>query len=207
MLITLLIEKGGFLMYPLFFCSLLLITIFFERLWFYISNRSDAEKYRQAKQLVENGRFGDAKNVLNGSKGALERVFLEVLNNLRCSRHDLEHIVSNKGVQELQRFNKNLHIMELIGRIAPMLGLSGTVVGMVAAFQAVASSTGGAVNPALLASGIWESLLTTVAGLFVGIPALIFYHFFEKQFVIKSIDLKIKGEEIVRLFGECNDRI
>ncbi len=102
------------------------------------------------------------------------------MNNFRCSRHDLEHIVSNKGVEELQRFNKNLHIMELIGRIAPMLGLSGTVIGMVSAFQAVASVKG-AVDPALLAGGIWESLLTTVAGLFCGYTCIdFFYHFFEK---------------------------
>lgn len=131
--------------------------------------------YQKAKNLVSSGKFDDAKVILKTSNGALENVFLEVLNNFRCSRHDLEHIVSNKGgVEELQRFNKNLHIMELIGRIAPMLGLSGTVIGMVSAFQAVASVKG-AVDPALLAGGIWESLLTTVAGLFVGIPALIFF--------------------------------
>jgi len=206
MLVRLLVENGGVLMYPLFFCSIILITIFVERFWFFVSNRSDYAIYHKAKDLVLKGRFEDAKALLKTTNGALENVFLEVLNNFRCSRHDLEHIVSNKGVEELQRFNKNLHIMELIGRIAPMLGLSGTVVGMVSAFQAVASVKG-AVDPSLLAGGIWESLLTTVAGLFVGIPALIFYHFFEKQFSRKAIDLKIKGEEIVRLFGECNDRI
>jgi biopolymer transport protein ExbB len=206
MLIKLLIEKGGILMYPLFFCSFLLMVIFFERLWFYIFNRSHENTYKEAKSLVEKGRFDDAANILASSRGALERVFLEVLKNIRCSRHDLEHIVSNKGVEELQRFGRNLHIIELIGRIAPMLGLSGTVVGMVSAFQAVASAKGAA-DPSMLASGIWESLLTTVAGLFVGIPAIIFYHFFEKQFTRKTIDLKIKGEEIVRLFGECRDRI
>lgn len=206
MLVRLLVENGGVLMYPLFFCSIILITIFIERFWFFISNRSDYAIYHKAKDLVLKGKFEDAKVLLKTTNGALENVFLEVLNNFRCSRHDLEHIVSNKGVEELQRFNKNLHIMELIGRIAPMLGLSGTVVGMVSAFQAVASVKG-AVDPSLLAGGIWESLLTTVAGLFVGIPALIFYHFFEKQFTRKAIDLKIKGEEIVRLFGECDDRI
>lgn len=191
-------------MYPLFFCSVILVAVFIERLWFFSAHRSDIRKYDLAKKSVMNGRFDEARNILCGSTGALERMFIEVLDNLRCSRHDLEHIVSNKGVEELQRFNKHLHIMELIGRIAPMLGLSGTVVGMVSAFQAV-SAAKGAADPSLLASGIWESLLTTVAGLFVGIPALILYHFFEKQFSRKAIDLKIKGEEIVRLFGECRD--
>jgi len=202
MFLNLLVEKGGFLMIPLFICSVILFMIFFERLWFFLSNKSDMNKYMRAKEFAGKGDFDSARDILSGAKGALEKVFLEVLDNMRCSRHDLEHIVSNKGVEELQRFNKNLHIMELIGRIAPMLGLSGTVVGMVSSFQTVAANKG-AVDASLLAGGIWESLLTTVAGLFVGIPALIFYHFFEKQLTQKAINLKIKGEEIVRLFGEC----
>jgi biopolymer transport protein ExbB len=202
MIINLLMEKGGVLMYPLLVCSIALFMVFFERLWFFITNRNDIQKYEKAKSLVSGGKIADARELLDGSRGPLERVFLEVLDNLKCSRHDLEHIVSNKGIEELQRFNKNLHIMELIGRIAPMLGLSGTVVGMVSSFQTVASNKG-AVDASLLAGGIWESLLTTVAGLFVGIPALIFYHFFEKKLTQKAVNLKIKGEEIVRMFGEC----
>jgi len=202
MTVAFLMTKGGLLMYPLLICSVLLLMVFFERLWFFLSNRTNMNKYKEAKSLVQKGSLEDARRVLSSGKGPLELVFIEVLDNMKCSRHDLEHIVSNKGIEELQRFSKNLHIMELIGRIAPMLGLCGTVVGMVSSFHAVAANKG-AVDASLLAGGIWESLLTTVAGLFVGIPALIFYHFFEKQLTQKAINLKIKGEEIVRLFGEC----
>lgn len=189
-------------MYPLMFCSILLFMIFFERLWFFMRNRTDMRKYHDAKYMVERGRTEEARQLLQDCNGPLEKVFIEVLDNMKCSRHDLEHIVSNKGIEELQKFSRNLHIMELIGRIAPMLGLCGTVVGMVSSFHAVAANKG-AVDASLLAGGIWESLLTTVAGLFVGIPALIIYHFFEKKLNHKAINLKIKGEEIVRLFGVC----
>jgi len=202
MTVTFLVSKGGVLMYPLILCSVLLFMIFFERLWFFMRNSSDIRRYDEAKSLVQRGRIADAREVLERGRGPLELVFIEVLDNMKCSRHDLEHIVSNKGIEELQKFSRNLHIMELIGRIAPMLGLSGTVVGMVSSFHAVASNKG-AVDASLLAGGIWESLLTTVAGLFVGIPALIIYHFFERKLNQKAINLKIKGEEIVRLFGVC----
>ena len=82
-----------------------------------------------------------------------------------------------------------------------MLGLLGTVTGMVKAFQMVAGSRS-LVEPAMLANGIWEALLTTVAGLFIAIPALVFQHFYEERLKAIAFDMKHYGEEFISLLGE-----
>ncbi|MCD8553492.1 MotA/TolQ/ExbB proton channel family protein [Seleniivibrio sp.] len=199
-------QKGGIMMYPLAVCSVVLLAVFLERLWFFTANRGRKQNYVDAVHLAVEGKPEDALRCLEGAKGETERVFAEALRHAQVSRHDMEHIVTNRGVQELQRFAKHLHVMELIGRVAPMMGLFGTVLGMAAAFRTVAAYKG-AVDPALLAGGIWEALLTTIAGLFVGIPALIVYHFFEKSLHTKAVNLKVKGEEMVRVLERMHDRL
>ena len=94
-----------------------------------------------------------------------------------------------------------LHYLELIGKIAPMLGLSGTVLGLARTFQTVASVSRFA-DPSLLASGIWEALITTVAGLFIGIPALIFYHLYDNGVRSLAFEMRTNGEEMVAALSE-----
>jgi biopolymer transport protein ExbB len=105
------------------------------------------------------------------------------------------------GSGELKRLSTRLHLLELIGRIAPMLGLSGTVLGLTRTFQTVASVRTFA-DPALLANGIWEALITTVTGLFVGIPALVFHHFFENRLNSFSFELKSTAESMIAELGD-----
>ncbi len=204
--VAMFIQKGGFMMYPLVLCSVILMTVFFERFWYFISHRFSKEAYASVKNSIEQGHADKALERLSSGRSALENVFREVIENRSCSRHELEHVVTNKGIEELQKYARNLHVIELIGRISPMLGLAGTVIGMALSFRTI-STVSGTVDPSLLAGGIWEALLTTIAGLLVGIPALIIYHFFEKKLHLMTVELKIKGEEIVRLMEQCHDRL
>lgn len=112
----------------------------------------------------------------------------------------LEEAISLAGSREMVRLNRNLHILELIGRLSPLLGLLGTVLGMVAAFRNVAASRG-AVDPSLLAGGIWEALITTVAGLCVAIPALVLHHLFEDRVRTFAYLMKHYGTEAVKHLG------
>jgi biopolymer transport protein ExbB len=110
----------------------------------------------------------------------------------------VENKISLTGDQELKRLSKNLHLLELTGKIAPMIGLLGTVIGMVEAFREL-SSVKGLVDPSLLAGGIWEALITTVAGLFVGIPALVFFHLYTNKVKATATSMKHIGEEIMSM--------
>jgi biopolymer transport protein ExbB len=116
----------------------------------------------------------------------------------------IEEEVSLAGSKELQRLHKRLHILELIGRLAPLMGLLGTVLGMVAAFRQVAGAKG-VIDPSMLAGGIWEALISTVAGLCVAIPAMILHHFFEDRVNSFAYLMKHYGVEAVKHLG-CGER-
>jgi len=103
--------------------------------------------------------------------------------------------------QEYQRLTRRLSLLNLIAGLAPLVGLLGTVVGMVRAFQTVATSQG-AVNPSMLAGGIWEALLTTVAGLSIAIPALLFHHYLDQRVRQFAFQIDHYGTALIRLLSQ-----
>jgi biopolymer transport protein ExbB len=116
-------------------------------------------------------------------------------------RADLQNRLSRQGSAELKRLSHRLPRLELIGGVAPMLGLTGTVTGLTRAFRTVAALKP-VTDPSLLASGIWEALITTIAGLFIGIPALIAYHLYDKHLRSLAFELKTPSEELVATLTE-----
>lgn len=97
--------------------------------------------------------------------------------------------LSVTGQEELNAFNKNIRGLEVIATISPLMGLLGTVTGMVRAFNKVAQYKG-QVDPSLLAGGIWEALLTTAAGLAVAIPVVVMLHYFERKIETISFNME-----------------
>ncbi|HDY72517.1 MAG TPA: MotA/TolQ/ExbB proton channel family protein [Nitrospirae bacterium] len=115
-----------------------------------------------------------------------------------CNEQELS-VVGTKQVREIE---KGLSWLGLIATITPLLGLTGTVLGMIKAFMVIAAST--TVNPPMLAGGIWEALITTAAGLLVAIPIHVGHHYLEKQadeiaFVLKEITMS--------LYMRCRDGV
>ncbi len=194
-------QKGGLLMYPLFLCSVITFAVGIERLYIFFRVRKNGTDLERIKNLTIEKKIEEALILTENYPGPVTSVIKEALKNIYKPKSLVEEAVSLKGSLELKNLNKNLHILELIGRIAPLLGLLGTVIGMVNAFRTV-SSIKGAVEPSILAGGIWEALLTTVAGLFVAIPAIVLHHFFEDRVKSIAFEMKHRVTEIVNiLFG------
>ena len=144
-----------------------------------------------AIQLWQTGQAEQAKSTLNKPKTVKSRIALKVI-SASCAgytRQDIEAEVLRVAKSELAEARRGLKLLELIGTIAPLLGLLGTVIGMIAAFQAM-QEAGSAVDPADLAGGIWEALLTTAAGMAVAIPATMGLVWFESQ--IEKLALAIE---------------
>ncbi|HEY7712433.1 MAG TPA: MotA/TolQ/ExbB proton channel family protein, partial [Candidatus Entotheonella sp.] len=116
-------------------------------------------------------------------------------------RDALEELALHQARHELQRLSQRLPLLNLIAGLAPLVGLLGTVVGMVKAFQQVAAIQG-AVHPGMLANGIWEALLTTVAGLMVAIPAVIFHHVLDQRVKRYAFEMDHYGTLLIHLL--CN---
>jgi biopolymer transport protein ExbB len=198
-----LFYKGGPLMYPLLVGSLLMIVVIIERGFHFIGtgvNRRFVDLVRQYLRIGEYEKILDLTERYNGPVSTIVR---EAICQKDKPKEVIENELSITGDQVLQRLSRNLHLLELIGKIAPMIGLLGTVMGMVEAFQKVASVKS-LVDPSLLASGIWEALITTVAGLFIGIPALVFHHLYLNKVKSVAFSMKHYGEEVVDLIGEKN---
>ena len=195
------LSKGGVLMYPLLLCSVLVVAIGLER-WLRLRQaRSNAEAlYGVAERIVTQQDADSAYAHLRSHSGPLAAVLRSLLLSLSQDKADLEDIAMMQGRRELRRLNVRLPTLNLIAGLAPLIGLLGTVVGMVRAFQQVATAQG-AVNPGLLAGGIWEALLTTVAGLVVAIPALIIHHALDQRVKRYAFEMDYYSSAFIRLLS------
>lgn len=189
--------KGGPLMYPLLLCSVLTLTYGIERSWHYYRAGRNSAVYEQIHELIEKNQYDQGLELAMATPGPVAAVLERGL--MVNGKHEghIKESVALQGAAELERLNQHLHIIELIGRIAPLMGLLGTVLGMVEAFKMVAAASG-VVEPGLLAGGIWEALITTVAGLSVAIPALVIHHFLEDRVRKFAYHMKHYSNEAVK---------
>lgn len=195
--------KGGPLMYPLLLGSILMLAVVIERsIILILAGIRSIDS--STKNLVNNRQIKQAEERLKARRGAVPKLIKLLLSKRGMPINDLEDQLSLEGDKILYRLSGKLHLLNLIGRIAPMVGLLGTVMGMVNVFKEVASVQGYA-NPSLLAHGIWEALITTAAGLIVGIPAIICYHLFNKWIEHIAFKMKHESEEILSILKKSYD--
>lgn len=172
--------KGGTLMAPLLIASIIALSIIVERGWVLC-----VEEYRSrhmSRHLREQGLEGsllstDLSSRLNGEVAG-------ILREVRLRRQESASLVQERitlmGEAWVHRLQRGLATLHLIGRLSPLAGLMGTVLGMVEVFQSVATVEG-PLSPALLAGGLWEALITTAAGMGIALPALFFHHFYQRR--------------------------
>lgn len=173
-----LIKAGGILMLPILICSVIAMAIIAERFWSLQINKICPRNL--VAQVWDWNRKGilDAKRIQELKRGSqLGRVLASGLVNRHHERHIMKESIEEVGrhiVHELGRF---LTTLGTIASITPLLGLLGTVIGMIKVFTVI--TTGGLGDPAVLAEGISVALITTAAGLTVAIPSLMFYRYFQ----------------------------
>lgn len=181
-MLELVIVKGGWVMAPILALSVYALAVIFYKLYQFkqlgVFSRGFVEP---ALQLVHRAAYPEAISLLAGQKSPLARVMrhaIELLLNRELRRTTKEAEIARVGTGELRRMETHLRGLEMAYSAAPLLGLLGTVLGMVTAFSKLAA-VGSRVDPSILAGGIWEALITTVAGLIVAVPALVAYYWFD----------------------------
>jgi len=167
------LSKGGVLVTPILFCSVLALAIFLERLirFFSLSRKEVGLADRIAGYLI-NGEDEKALKAVSAGESPQGRVLSQALEVRHQDRETLETVISHAVEEEVRGISRYLPALATIGNIAPMLGLLGTVIGMIKAFMVI-QQMGGKVNAAVLAGGIWEAMLTTALGLAVALPTLV----------------------------------
>src|SRR5580698_9460517 len=162
--------KGGPLMWLILFCSIISVAVFCERLlYFHQVTIQVGEFLRGLSNLIQRRNFNEAIQECAGTPGPVARVVLAALRNREAPRSELKEIVQEAGQLEVPKLEQKLTILSTIAFVTPLIGLLGTVTGLIDAFVRM-SELGGYTTTNDISAGIYQSLLTTAAGLVVAIP-------------------------------------
>ncbi len=167
------LAKGGILVIPIMMCSVLAVAIFFERIIRFAKMRARGEGLAgKVAILLKKGDAGAALKTAKKSDSPMGRVLEQAIGAKDLDRDMLETVIVNATDEEVRNLSTYIQALATIGNIAPLLGLLGTVIGMIKAFMVI-QQMGGKVNAAVLAGGIWEAMLTTALGLAVALPTMV----------------------------------
>jgi biopolymer transport protein ExbB len=167
------LSKGGVLVGPILFCSVLALAIFLERLIrFTRVHVRGAGLAETVARHLKSGKRDRALKVAEESHSSMGRILTSALEVQDQGKETMETVMSHATDEEVRFLSRYLTALATIGNIAPLLGLLGTVIGMIKAFMVI-QQMGGKVNAAVLAGGIWEAMLTTALGLSVALPTIV----------------------------------
>ncbi len=189
-----LLEKGGPIVGLIFLLSIPAVGVFLERLVVIFSTKFNKRAFKKAcADLVSNGKVDDS-NLSNLTK----RFFRHVVKSSSYSKDILEDSLSYFIENEMNRLYRHTGILPVTAEVAPMLGLLGTVTGLIKSFMVI-ESFGGRVNASALAGGMWEALLTTAVGLSVAIPVVLLQSFLEWRIGIIRLELEESANDFVEM--------
>ncbi|MFO7738437.1 MAG: MotA/TolQ/ExbB proton channel family protein [Desulfatiglandaceae bacterium] len=175
-----LIVKGGIFMYPIIFCSIVALAVFFERLWVLRRRHIIPEDFiRNVEDLLKKQKISEAIFLCQSDMSSIAKIFLAGLRSTQKGMWLVKEAIEERGSREATTLEKNVGILSTIANLTPLLGLLGTVSGMIKTFNAI--SVHGIGNPAPLAGGIAEALITTATGLCIAIPTLVCYRFLKDK--------------------------
>ncbi len=171
-----LIQKGGFIMVPIFLLSAITVYIFAERFLTIKSATKNSDNLLVSiKNAIKNGDLAGAKNAALSSKSAIGNVLLKGIAKIGQPIKTIEASMEATGKLEVMKLEKNLGILGIIAAIAPMLGFVGTISGVIKIFYNISLADN--ISIGLIAGGLYEKMVTSAAGLIVGMLAHIAYHF------------------------------
>lgn len=168
--------KGGWIMIPIFALSIIAIWIFFER--FYAIRRAskqDNNFMNRIKDYIHDGKIDSALSLCESNDTPVSRMISKGIKRIGRPLNDVNAAIENIGNLEVSKLENNLPTLATVAGAAPMIGFLGTVMGMIQAFYAMANA-GNNIDVSLLADGIYTAMVTTVAGLIVGIIAYFAYN-------------------------------
>jgi biopolymer transport protein ExbB len=176
MIIADIFDKGGVVVWVLAAYSLVALTIIIERLIRFAMMRGHSQNFEQ--DLVVAVQQGTVEQLIAEMRGPESNILRGMVQASKAGISDLGRVASRIGSFELQRMERGFRTLAILGNTAPLLGLLGTIIGMIKAFMVI-EQAGGRVDAQALAGGIWEAMLTTGVGLVVAIPVLLLLHILE----------------------------
>jgi biopolymer transport protein ExbB len=196
------LMKLSVVMPMLLFASLLAVAYSLERFWYYWrTGRINSRFLVEVKRLVRDGKVQEAVDYCDKQRGLVPEVVKAGLNASHLSRIDAEDTMENYKARSQNLLRAHLGVFGTLSFISPLLGLLGTVLGIMRSFHDLALSGSG--GPTIVAAGISEALVTTVAGIAVAVPAAIIYNYFTNR--LRNLMVRIDtftSELVILLYGE-----
>jgi biopolymer transport protein ExbB len=197
--------KGGWVMHAILLCSVAALGVAIERAIYFLRIRSDDQGFfEKLRTLLQGGKISEAVTLCRQARGPVASSLRACVENLDKGPAGAEGAVSHRGSEALTDMERHLRILAVVAQATPLMGLLGTVIGMIKAFMKI-EEVGGRVNPAALAGGVWEALLTTAFGLIVAIPAMFAYHYFVGKVDDYEKDIHRYAHDIVNISPDSLD--
>ena len=193
-----LISSGGWLMVPIILCSVISVAIIIERLWtLKKDNVAPADLIVDIEHLLEQHQLTEDRLEELEHSSYLGRILVAGLCVSNQTPAEIRRSIEEAGRHVVHELEKYLNALGTIAAITPLLGLLGTVIGMIKVFAAITAV--GVGNPQILAGGIYQALITTAAGLSVGIPSLMFHRYFKGKIDELTVDMEQHALRLLNL--------
>ncbi len=200
------LAKGGILVIPILLCSVLALAIFLERFIRFAALRKRGRFVAERVAACMKARdYKGAKDEAITSQSPMGRVLSQGLEVIDQDRETLETVLVHAIEGEVRKISRYLQALATIANIAPLLGLLGTVIGMIKAFMVI-QQMGGKVNAAVLAGGIWEAMLTTALGLAVALPTIVAHSYLVAQVDRYEARLQEGTVSFIKSFTQGQDK-
>jgi biopolymer transport protein ExbB len=199
-------QRGGIIMIPLLLSSIISLAIIIEKL---ITLRKKRVIVPEIVTVIDNMRSPSdinlAVSICEKNRGVFSNIVQIGLRNDHLKKDELKEMFIDRGRQEARVLERGLGILETIAAISPLLGLLGTVLGMIKVFNVI--SVQGVGQAEALSGGISEALITTVVGLSIGIPTLVFYNYFTNKAENLILDIEKYSNDLVNKIQEFGDAV
>jgi len=192
------IVAGGVAMWALLLLSIIAVAIVIERLFFFQTQHADVRGLlKQIGDRIAADDLAGALKVCKTGKGMLPRILEFGLLRGEKNRADITDALSIALMENLNMLERNLGVIGTIAVIAPFVGLFGTVLGIIRAFQDIALK--GNSTPAVVAAGVSEALITTAAGLFVAVIAVVFFNYFKTRIKAYNQEMIVAANQLAEM--------
>lgn len=203
------IQKGGPLIYLIILCSIVALAVVIERLYHLHRARIDSDKFMESiSNTLRRNRVMEAIDLCEKTPGPVAHIIKAGILKHDRSRTEIKEAIEDAGICEVPRLEKNLGALATIAHISPLLGLLGTVTGMVRAFQIIQEKASSLhlVSPGDLAGGIWEALITTAAGLIVAIPTFVAYNYLVSRVKGFILEMERTTTDLINILAQRGEQ-
>lgn len=199
------VIKGGPIMYPIILCSIIALAIVIERVFHLYRANIDTKKFMDeiANKLRRN-KIMESIEMCENTPGPIAHILKAGILKHDRPKEEIKETIEEAGLYEVPRLEKNLPVLSTIAHITPLLGLLGTVCGMVRCFQVIQEKSVSLhpVSPGDLAGGIWQALITTVVGLSIAIPTYVAYNYLINKVDGFVLDMERSATDLVNILTQ-----